>query len=325
MSRPRIRTIKPELWQDEKVGGLSRDARLLFIGLVTMADDEGRLRALPAVILGHCLPYDADALRKVETWLAEVAASGLVTRYVVDGTPYVQINGWTRHQVINRPTNSELPPAPGHTSEGAEPYKKKAIPDAVRRAVAKRYGAVPGEAVAARCDECGATGTIDWPRTTSGKPGSWVTFSGLELDHINPEFHGGEATDENLRLLCRRCNRSKGHSLSTESRDPAERNPVLTSSSSLVRGRAGADRIGSDQERKGPPLPPKGKRHRDALHFVDESLEWAVVHLPDCDPAHVIGAVKNLRAANCPEHEITPDRIRDRIRRTFPHLGEDAA
>jgi hypothetical protein len=78
MSRPRIRTIKPELWQDEKVGGLSRDARLLFIGLVTMADDEGRLRALPAVILGHCLPYDADALRKVEAWLAEVAASGLV-------------------------------------------------------------------------------------------------------------------------------------------------------------------------------------------------------------------------------------------------------
>jgi hypothetical protein len=218
MSRPRIRTIKPELWQDEKVGGLSRDARLLFIGLVTMADDEGRLRALPAVILGHCLPYDTDALRKVEAWLAEVAASGLVTRYVVDGNPYVQINGWTRHQVINRPTRSDLPPAP------------------VTEASVKDHG---------------------------------------------------------------------------ETREP----------SSLARGRAGADRIGSDQEGKGPPLPPRGKRGRDLARYEDEVQQWGSWHLPDCDPVHVLGAVKNLRAANCPEPEITPDRVRDRIRRTFPHLG----
>ena len=78
MSRPRIRTLKPELWQDEKIGNLSRDARLLFIGLVTMADDEGRLRALPALILGHVFPYDTDALRKLEQWLEEIAHSGLV-------------------------------------------------------------------------------------------------------------------------------------------------------------------------------------------------------------------------------------------------------
>lgn len=36
-SRPRIRTLKPECWQDEKIGQLSRDARLLFVGLITMA------------------------------------------------------------------------------------------------------------------------------------------------------------------------------------------------------------------------------------------------------------------------------------------------
>lgn len=112
MSRPRIRSLKPELWQDEKVGSLSRDARLLFVGLVTMADDEGRLRALPALILGHVFPYDADALRKVSAWLDEIASSGLIERYTVGGTPYVQIVGWSKHQVINRPTPSDLPPAP---------------------------------------------------------------------------------------------------------------------------------------------------------------------------------------------------------------------
>jgi hypothetical protein len=64
--RPRIRTIKPEMWADEKVGQLSRDARLLFVGLITMADDEGRLRGCPAAILGHVFPYDDDALRKLD-------------------------------------------------------------------------------------------------------------------------------------------------------------------------------------------------------------------------------------------------------------------
>jgi hypothetical protein len=116
MSRPRIRTLKPETWQDERVGNLSRDARLLFVGLITMADDEGRLRALPALILGHCFPYDADALRRLEAWMAEIAASGLVERYEVGGTPYAQIIGWAKHQKINRPSPSGIPPAPSTES-----------------------------------------------------------------------------------------------------------------------------------------------------------------------------------------------------------------
>ena len=32
----------------------------------------------------------------------------------------------------------------------------------------------------------------------------------FEIDHIVPESKGGEAILENLQLLCRHCNRSKG-------------------------------------------------------------------------------------------------------------------
>ena len=39
----RIRTIKPEFWEDEDVGRLSPMARLLFIGSWSLADDEGLL------------------------------------------------------------------------------------------------------------------------------------------------------------------------------------------------------------------------------------------------------------------------------------------
>lgn len=37
----RIRTIKPEFWTAEQVMELSRDARLLFIGMWNFCDDAG--------------------------------------------------------------------------------------------------------------------------------------------------------------------------------------------------------------------------------------------------------------------------------------------
>lgn len=119
MARPRIRTIKPEMWQDEKVGGLSVGARLLFVGLISMADDEGRFRALPAAIVGHCFPYDDDAARKLDRWLAEIESTGMLVRYEVDGKPYAAIKGWSRHQKVNRPSPSDLPPPPSRNGHGS--------------------------------------------------------------------------------------------------------------------------------------------------------------------------------------------------------------
>jgi hypothetical protein len=112
MSRQRIRTIKPELWHDEAVGSLSRDARLLLIGLITLADDEGRFRALPAALLGHIFPYDHDAPRRLGAWAAEIEATSTVVFYEVDDKPYGVFRHWRRHQRINRARVSVLPEPP---------------------------------------------------------------------------------------------------------------------------------------------------------------------------------------------------------------------
>lgn len=114
MSRPRIRTLKPEIWQDEKIGQLSRDARCLLVGLVTMADDEGRARALPSAVIGHVFPYDADAPKKLPAWMAEIVSVGIVVPYEDGGVPYVAFRHWRRHQKINRATPSILPAPPNH-------------------------------------------------------------------------------------------------------------------------------------------------------------------------------------------------------------------
>lgn len=109
MSRPRIRSLKPETWQDEKVGRLSRDARLLFIGLITLVDDDGRFRALPAIILGHVFPFDEDAAKRLPKWMGELTKSRLVVRYEHDGIPYGVLPHFRDHQRISHPKASLLP------------------------------------------------------------------------------------------------------------------------------------------------------------------------------------------------------------------------
>jgi 5-methylcytosine-specific restriction endonuclease McrA len=89
--------------------------------------------------------------------------------------------------------------------------RKTAIPASARRAVASREGGAPkAGGVPAACVYCGAPGSIHWFRLASGRFSGWVTFRGLELDHVEPEAAGGDSSAANLVLACQRCNRSKG-------------------------------------------------------------------------------------------------------------------
>ncbi len=89
--------------------------------------------------------------------------------------------------------------------------RKQAIPNESRCELARRSGCEPGQYVDAACHYCGAPGRISWTwMRLDGTPGRWVTFPGLEIDHVYPEALGGSSEPENLVLACRRCNRSKG-------------------------------------------------------------------------------------------------------------------
>lgn len=106
----RIRTIKPEFPQSESIGRLSRDARLLFVQLWTVSDDEGRARAASRMLSGLLYPYDDDAPRLIDGWLDELARENLIRRYEVDGTRYLEIVNWLKHQYIAHATPSRIPP-----------------------------------------------------------------------------------------------------------------------------------------------------------------------------------------------------------------------
>lgn len=118
---PRIRTIKPEFWSDYRLArDLTRDQRLLYIGLWNEADDAGRLQAHPGRIAGALFPYDDDIHGAfIEDSLRALAEAGKLVLYDVDGEPYAEIVNFLEHQKINRPTASRIPPP---DSDLAEPH-----------------------------------------------------------------------------------------------------------------------------------------------------------------------------------------------------------
>lgn len=99
----RSRLIKPGFFTNDRLAEMDPLVRILFAGLWTIADREGRLEDRPKRIKAECLPYDSlDANEALDA-----LASGpdpFILRYVVDGQPFIQILKWSAHQ---RPHHNE--------------------------------------------------------------------------------------------------------------------------------------------------------------------------------------------------------------------------
>jgi hypothetical protein len=106
----RIRTIKPEFPQSESMGRVSREARLLFIMLWTIADDFGRARAASPLLASLLYPYDDDASKHMDSWLDELEKEGCVRRYELNGSRYLDIPQWRKHQKIDNASKRSLVP-----------------------------------------------------------------------------------------------------------------------------------------------------------------------------------------------------------------------
>ena len=106
------RMIDSEIWRNEKVSNLPDAGRLLFIGIFSNADDDGRLKASPRFLKATIFPYDdgktADQIRELRDQCAE---PGLIRVYSKNGKEYLDIPGWEEHQKIrkDRYTPSKLP------------------------------------------------------------------------------------------------------------------------------------------------------------------------------------------------------------------------
>lgn len=171
----RSRNIKPGFFTNDELAECSPFARLLFAGLWTIADREGRGEDRPKKIKVLVLPFD-DV--NVDELLETLSSKGFIRRYKVDGDSYFQISNWAKHQnPHHKEIASVIPAPPEHEDTVCEGYTP------LSNSIRERIKARDGE----KCNYCGSV-------------------HNLEIDHITPISKGGNSTDDNLQVLCKTCN-----------------------------------------------------------------------------------------------------------------------
>jgi hypothetical protein len=93
---------------------LGSQCQAVYPLLVAHADDFGRLEGDPFTIKTAVVPGSNWPLSQVENIIASLAAVGLIAAYEIDGSHFVQIIDYDRHQSgIHKRTRSRYPEAPG--------------------------------------------------------------------------------------------------------------------------------------------------------------------------------------------------------------------
>lgn len=192
----RIRTVKPEFWEDETIGTLSRDARLLFIATFNMADDEGLLRWTVAYIKAQAFLYDEDmSATRVSELMNELVTSGLVYPYR-GGKSQQQLGmviNFHKHQKVNRPQPSKLPPPAWNNQPVVMLYARR-----------DQF----------TCHLCGHPVNESWAPAVEDPyaPGSRDMSSlNPSPDHVTPRSLGGTDYPSNIRTAHVSCNKGRGN------------------------------------------------------------------------------------------------------------------
>lgn len=105
----RIRSIKPEILEDEKTAALSHLEWRLFVSLWLVADDYGNVRGEPAYLLAQTLWASEETRDSVLDALKALVRDGLVAPYIVRGQSYLHVTGWDRHQKVDKPGKPRMP------------------------------------------------------------------------------------------------------------------------------------------------------------------------------------------------------------------------
>lgn len=121
------RYIKHKFFLNDTLADLPATTRLLFIGLWTIADREGRLDDRPRKIKAEIFPYENI---NVNEGLEALSNANFIVRYEVNYLPYIEIVNFKKHQnphVRERASTIPPPPVPGQTQGKAMPFPGKGI------------------------------------------------------------------------------------------------------------------------------------------------------------------------------------------------------
>lgn len=106
----RIRTIKPEHWNDKKLAEISLPAHLLWIALWNFSDDEGIIESDLNLIRSQVFPRRTDIrTEQVEQWIGQLVKARFVIPFTYNGEGYLIHRTFKTHQKIDKPKDSKIP------------------------------------------------------------------------------------------------------------------------------------------------------------------------------------------------------------------------
>lgn len=124
----RRRMIDPNIWESEDFNSLSDMERLLFIGMFSLADDEGRGRASSNYLKVKVFPYDDRTPDDIEQGINHIAEVMSVTIYMVGERRYYQLDHWDEWQTIQKPKPSKIPSPNTDTVSVQYEYSTDTVP-----------------------------------------------------------------------------------------------------------------------------------------------------------------------------------------------------
>lgn len=111
--KTRTRLIAPEFWESDSVNDLTIRQRLLFLGLISNADDQGRLKGRAEYIKSKIFIYDQFTPDEIQSDLEAIANIQGIILYEASGRKYIQVIKWWCFQHPTWSQRSELPPPDG--------------------------------------------------------------------------------------------------------------------------------------------------------------------------------------------------------------------
>jgi len=86
----------------------------MFIGMISHADDEGRLKGSPLSLKVSIFPADTYSLENIKKWREEVISNKLANYYEVNGSGYLSLPTFRKYQYMTKTFPSKLPAPPSY-------------------------------------------------------------------------------------------------------------------------------------------------------------------------------------------------------------------
>jgi len=192
------RMIDDSMWANERFAEMPMGARLLQIGIINHADDQGRMKANPVYLRAQIFPYDDISPKQIKEWLDIMAANDTIILFDADGRAYLQLTNWWKYQALQYAQPSQCPRPAG--------WK-----DRIRRTLTKglivtcNWQKVNGEPLEDTCDMDGKAlpgrkPKKDAPEPTPEPEPSTTPDEAVDADIDSGDYSGESTPEDTIEL-----------------------------------------------------------------------------------------------------------------------------